>query len=329
MPSANVRWPLPLTRQNQFFPGMQGVAGTDNRTGLRQHSTGAVFYVDPNYPGAVVGRDGTNPTNPLPTVASALALCQPYRGDVICVAANNSWQYGDPADLYATAIVEEVTIDVPGVRLVGVSQSSPMGVYWTPASNAGTCITVTALDVLIEGFCFTEGDYTGCDAIFAEWDGVTLWADNLVVQNCTFDDTVDTAISIDYAWWCDIHDNAFWQCDTYGITSPVAGSGVAYCTIHDNIFHDCAKAISLLGGCDDNHVYRNSIYSVDAQNAAVATNDGIDTTGGDNNQVYDNFLSCLLPVPANGDYDDFCSAAATDAWINNRCMDGPSVTNPT
>lgn len=332
MPSSNVgiAGPFPLTRFNTLFPGQFGVNGTANETGLRTDSNGAVFYVDPNFPGVSDLRDGTDPTSPLATVGAALALCSPYANDTIYVMGNNSWQYGDPLDGRTTAIAEEVTIDVPGVRLVGVCPAGGMGVYWTPASDGGTCITVHAIDCLIEGFSFGEGaTWTGCNAIASEWDGTTLFGENLTVRNCYFDDTVDAAISLEYSWYCDIHHNVFSQCDTYGIYIDVAGSGAAYCTIHDNLFQDCGTAaISLLGGCDDNWIYNNAIFNRSAQTGAAATNEGINTTGGTRNMVFGNYFSCLLPVPANGDYSDLNSSSATDAWINNHCLDGPSTTSP-
>lgn len=325
----NVQWPAPLTRLNPWYPGQFGVPGTDNETGLRQHSTGAIFYVDPNHPDPHDNRDGTDPTAPLNTVAAAINQCQPYRGDVIAVMANNSWQYGNAADGNAIAIAEEVTIDVPGVRLVGVSQSG-LGVYWYPVSDGGTQITVAALDVTIEGFVFSEGPtYTGCNAIYCEWDGATLYGENLTVRHCVFDDTVDIAIQLEYSWYCNIHDNVFWECDTYGIHVDVGGSGIEYTVIHHNTFHDCAIAISLLGGCDHNHIYANRIYNRNAQGAGAAANEGINTTGGAENMVCDNWFSCLLPVPANGDWDDLNTAAATDAWVGNWCMNGLAISNPT
>lgn len=328
MPGANVTYPMPLVRQNAFNPGQQGVPGSSTRTGLRTHCTGVVFYVDPNYPGTSNARDGTDPTDPLTSVATALTKCQPYRGDVIAVMANNSWQYGNAADLYATAIAEEVTVTVPGVSIVGIIPSGSNGVVWTPASNGGTCITVHAIDVLIEGFIFTEGAFTGLNAIACEWDGVTLFGENLTVRNCAFDGTVDTAIAMEYSWFCDIHHNVFCQNDAYGIYADTLGSGIAYCAIHENIFHDCAIAMSLLGGSDNNHIWGNRIYNGNAQGGGAATNEGINTTGGDQNMVTGNWFSCLLPVGA-GDWNDLNTAAATDAWVGNYLLNGMNVTNPT
>ena len=328
MPGANVNYPIPFLQLPATFPGQFGVPGTGSPEGMRRDTVGATFYVNPNAPGVSDLRDGTNPEAPLNTVAAAIALCYPYRNDVIIVSPNNSWQYGDATDGYATAISEEVTLDVPGVRIVGVCPSG-QGVYWYPVSNGGTCITVTAIDCTIEGFFFSEGSLAGCNAISAEWDGATLFGENLTVRNCIFDDTVDIAVQLEYSWYCDIHNNVFWGCDAYGIYTDAGGSGTAYSLIHDNVFSDCGTAaIALLGGADDNQIYGNRLYSRDAVAGAAATNEGINTTGGARNMVSNNFLSCLLPVPANGDLDDFCTAAATDAWVANFCLNGMQVTQP-
>ena len=328
MPSANVSWPIPLIRQKIFYPGQVGVQGTDNTRGLRADVGGVVFWVDPNAVGVSDLRDGTDPEAPLATVAAALALAQPYRGDVIAVMANGAWQYAAGVNR-TTAVAEEVIVTVPGVRIVGVFPSSSVGVVWESQTNGTPCIDVRAIDVTIEGFAFVGG-LVGGVAIYCEWNGTTLFGENLTVRNCLFDETIDTGIQLEFSWYCDIHNNYFTQCDEYGIHADVAGSGFAFCTIHHNHFLDCGTAaIAALGGCDENQIYKNSIFNTDAQNGALATNEGINTTGGTQNSVFDNWLSCLLPVPANGDYDDFCTGAATDAWMNNHLMDGDTVTNPT
>lgn len=324
-----VNWPVPLTRLNPFYPGQIGVLGTWNETGLRNSCDGAIFYVDPNYPGVSDARDGTDPTAPLATIAAALTKCQPYRGDVIAVMGNNAWQYGAAADGRRLPISEEVIVDVPGVRIVGVDPSSPSGVVWTPASNGGICITVRALDVLIEGFHFYEGAFAGCNAIYALWNGTTAFGDNMVIRNCTFDDTVDIAIQLEYSWYCEIYNNIFWECDTAGIYTDPLGQGANYLKIFSNTFHDCGAALPLRG-VDNSHIYDNSIYNGNAQGAGVATNEGIDLTNGVNNQIFANVFSCLLPVPANGDWDDLNSGGgATNAWIANACTNGTAVTTPT
>jgi len=327
MPASNVNYPLPLTRLNPFYPGQFGVPGAWTETGLRLHATGAIFYVDPNNTDANDNRDGTDPTAPLATIQGAISKCQAYRGDVIAVMANGAWTYADLTSGYNTQITESVVLSVPGVRLVGVFPSGCPGVVWSAAATGAFALTVTAIDCLVEGFAFV-GAAGGSNGIYCEWDGATLFGENLTVRNCYFHDDLDTAIQLEYSWYCRIIDNWFEECDAYGVYVDAAGSGIAYCEIARNWFHDVAAALSLRGAenCDIHH---NHILNSNAQGAGVATDEGIDTTGGGDNLVHQNVMSCLLPVPANGDYDDLNTAAATDAWIQNMCMNGPSVTNPT
>ena len=325
MPSSNVNFPggpMPLTRFNTLFPGQFGVPGTDEETGLRMHCTGAVFWVDPNFPGTSDLRDGTNPTNPLTTVGAALALCQPYRGDVIAVMANNNWTYGDSSLGYTTNVTESVTVSVPGVKIVGVSPSGGVGVYWDPATAGGTCITVLATDVLIEGFAFT-GAGTNEIGINATWE----YGDLVTVRHCYFDSGLQTGIVLDYTWYGDIHDNYFDECDTYGILNAAVSNDAGYVRIHDNFFRDIGTTAIMMPDADRCHIYENNFYNVDAATGVAAPDAFIDLSNGSRNLVKLNVFSCALGAGAGG-YDNTCSASGTDAWVQNYCIDGPTVGLP-
>ena len=332
MPASNVPWASPLVRLPPFYPGQVGIRGSDSELGLRQHTDGVVFYVNPNHPESDDNNDGTNPDHPLATVGNALTKCQPMRGDVIAVMSNNAWSFpagfGNPADGYLLPIEENVIVTVPGVRIVGISQSSSTGVMWTPATNGGTCITVNAIDVSIEGFLFDEGGKAGCNAIAAVWNGTTAFGDNLTVRNCVFSDTVDIGISLEFVWFANIHHNVFWECDAYGIYSLQPGSGNEFLSISDNLFHDVVTCAMSLVECSNSHVFNNSIYNANAATPVAATNQGIVTTTGGNNQIFDNHLSCPIGAVPGG-WADFCSGVAnSDAWINNHLLDGMSITTP-
>ncbi len=331
MPATRGRTVWPLTRFNTLFPGQFGVSGTANETGLRNSSEGIVVYVDPNYPGTSDLRDGTDPTAPLTTVAMALTKCEDFRGDIIIVSPNDAWEHGPLDTIRNTAIVESVTVTVHGVSIIGAAASSTVGVNWGPAANLGTCITVHALDVLIEGFAFSGqiGAVTGADGIYAEWDGVTLWGDNLTVQHCTFDASIDTAIQLEFSWFSNIFDCYFDACDEYGVFVDTAGSGASNLQILDNTFFNIGTGALTLEDTDLSVIQGNKVYNDNAEAGAAAADEGIITTGGADNMVCGNYLSCLLPGPGNGDYDDLNSANATDAWISNWLLNGPSTTNPT
>jgi len=232
-----------------------------------------------------------------------------------------------PGTPYGTTIQESVTLDKHGVRLVGVSPSI-FGVPWGPGAADEFCLTITGSDCLVEGFGFTGAVNAG-DGIYAEWDGTDMWADNLVVRHCLFDDEIDTAMQLEFVWYSEIWDCYFQECDEYGIFVDTGGSGIAYAYIHNNWFHDCADGAIFTEDASDCKIEWNNIYNATAVAAGASVDLGITTAGGATNQVAHNTLSCLLPVPANGDYDDFCTPAAGDAWIQNFCLDGPSTTIPT
>jgi hypothetical protein len=288
-----------------------------------------VLYVQPNSLEATdLGNTGEDPAVPFATVQAALARCRPYAGDTILVGANDAWTFGGGAPAWRTPIQESILVSVPGVSIIGINPS--LGVYWTAAAAGQFCITIAATDVLIDGFVFMGG-MAGCNGIYAEWAGGpgSIWfADNPCIRNCIFDDAIDIAIQFEYVWHGIIRTCKFARCDTYGIYVDPAGSGIAECIIDDNYFYDCGAAMAL-NGADFCDILHNTIFNTHAQGAAVATNEGIDTTAGNANSVHDNTFSCVLPVPANGDWDDLNTAAATDAWVNNHCMNGLAITNPT
>jgi len=257
-----------------------------------------------------------------------LLRCRDNRGDVIFVGQNDSWTYGG-GSAWQTAIAEEVTVTVEGVSIIGVNPGG-LGVYWNPvtAAGAGTCITVHAMDVLIAGIAF-EGLALGGTAIQSEWDGVTMFGENMVVRDCFFDADIDIGIALEFSWNNEICDCNFQECAVAGIWCDPAGRATAHDRIHHNVFHDCVGtgAISLQGG-EDNHIWANSIFNGAAAGGALATDEGIDCAGGGNNLIFDNYFSCLLPVPANGDWDDLNSESGTDGWVGNHCMNGMAVTAP-
>lgn len=319
MPSANVRYPPPLTRLNPFYPGQPGVPGTDAETGLRTDTNGTVFYVDPNAVGVSDQRDGTNPIEPLQTVATALTKCTAYANDVIVVSMNSAWEHGNQAVGRATPVREEVTVSVPGVKIVGLAPSSSLGVVWEPVTASGTMITVNAMDILIEGFCFHD-DTLGlgnATAITAAWDAPP-YGDNLTVRNCFFGEDLDYGITLDFSYYVDIHGNYFDNIQVAAIHNLDVAGDPDYARIHDNQFLDCTAAINLpgTGACA---IYRNLIYG-----SGAGTNNFINLTGGASNTVCQNVMSCTL----GAQYTATCTAGAGDAWIHNYLMNGVTTGNP-
>lgn len=285
-----------------------------------------LLYVQPNNPLATDGGNtGEDPTTPFATVTAALARCRDFRGDIILVGANDAWAYGG-GSTWTTAINETLTVNVHGVSIIG-AHMSPLGVPWTPAGAGLNAIDVQALDVLIQGFNFM-GNTSGV-GIYAEWDGATLWGDNLTVRSCYFDDVWDTAIQLEYVWNGHIYDCAFFECDEYGIEVDPTGSGIADCQFHHNWFQNIGTTAMLLDQGERNNVYKNWFYKATAVAAQASPDAYLTTANGAENLVHHNTFACALPGPGNGDYNDVCTSVATDAWIQNYCLNGPSTTRPT
>jgi len=318
------------------MPGQSGVLGVNYTATFPKSmmSDRRLLYVNPNHGDAADnGNTGENPEQPFLTVAAALLRTRDNRGDVIFVGQNDAWTYGG-GSTWQTAIAEEVTITTEGVSLIGTNPGG-LGVYWNPvtAAGAGTCITVNAMDVFISGFAF-EGGAEGGIGIHSIWTGTTQFGENTVIQNCFFDDDMDIGIQLEFSWFGRISGCTFQACDFAGIYNDPTDSDAAYAHIYDNTFIDVGLGTNATGamslqGVEDCYIYNNRIYNSGAQGAGAATDEGIDTAGGSSNLVSDNYFSCLLPVPAAGDYDDLNSGAASDAWVNNHCMDGLAVTIPT
>ena len=309
------------------YMGQWGINWTSR--GARTAGTdGRVFYVQPNATLAVDdGNTGEDALYPFLTITAALARCEDNRGDVILVGGNDAWQYGG-GSTWNTPITEDVIVTVEGVTILGVSPD-PIGVPWQPATDGGTCLTISALGVEVGGFLFQDPTWNAAVGISCEWDGTAAFGENVHIHHCFFDGTIDEGIILEYSWNNLIEDCQF-QATEYGIYSAPGGSGFAYAVIRRCLFRDVSiGAISALGGSDDNLVQDCQVWNTNAQNAALATNEGFDFTGGDRNLVENCSFSCALPVPANGDIDDLCSAAATDAWVNCHAMNGLIVVNPT
>ena len=308
-------------RNAGFKRGQEQVVGFDKDTGIDSQSYGApgarIFYVDQNNTQATdYGNLGQDPTVPLATVAAAVALCRDHMGDTIEVAANDAWQYA-PGNR-PTAIVESLVIPYTkgGIRIVGAG-TNPLGVQWEPADDSEACITVRAIDVLIEGFLFTSPNNTGATGVHCEW-GVTAtdFGENLTVRGCMFYD-IDYAITLDYSWYCQLYGNSFDSVAIAAILNTSVTGDAEYLAIHDNSFLDCALAISLEDS-DHNFVYNNRINGNEN-----GTDNFIDLTGGNDNMVADNYLACTIAL-----YDVTCSDATSGAWLNNHCTNGDTTAPP-
>lgn len=338
MPNANnVLWPTPLTRLTPFYPGQFGVPGTDSDRGLRQDSNGKILWVDPNHVDNDDRRDGTDPTCPLTTVAAALARCRAYSNDVVAVAPNSFWTYGSVLVGRATPIAETVVVTTPGVRIVGLS-SGTQGVNWIATANSA-CITIRAMDVVVEGFNFwNSGAVVGSTGILAQWNSPLYFGENFTVRNCNFYHLA-YGIQADYTWYCNILSNYFDGMTTAAIHNPSVFGEPDYMTIVGNFFTGNASAINLpdVSDCDiqhnkfsdnnlaitmegaDNNIVHANVINEDP----TGTDNYINLDNGSGNMVSDNWLGCTI-----AQYDVTCDDAGSGQWVRNHCIDGETAAAP-
>jgi hypothetical protein len=339
MPASNVSWPVPLQRLPPWYPGQFGVPGTDSDRGLRQDSNGKIIWVDPNHPDAHDGKDGTDPDSPMATVTGALTKCRAYSGDVIVVAFNGLWTYANPLSARVTPIIESAIVTVPGVRIVGLAPSSSLGVPWLPNADNAVCLTIDAMDVLVEGFCFwNAGAYAGTTAILTRWDAPTYYGENFTARNNYFYGLA-YGVQADYSWNNHIEGNKFQGITTAAIHNPSVYGEPDYLTILGNVFDgnaadinlpdtdnclieanrflDVTAAIVMLAG-DQNTIHANTI-----QGDPAGANNMIDLTGGASNLVSQNVLSCTI-----AQYDVCNSDATSGSWVGNLCTNGTATAPP-
>jgi hypothetical protein len=342
-----------------------GVPGVSTETGLRTDTNGTIFYVDPNAVGVSDLRDGTDPNEPLATVAAALTHCEAYKNDVIVVASSSYWTHADTSVGRATPVYEEVTVTTPGVRIVGLFPSSSLGVPWQPVTDTGVCITVHAMDVLIEGFCFWDNLGLATPAgILAEWDTPTIYGDNLTVRNCFFYD-LEFGIQLDYSYHSYIVDNTFHgisdtaidnlsvegdpdyltvrRNDFRACTMAMDLATTNYMHIEDNVLNDCATGIMITGGggvvIQDNKIHTTAstgvvaISGVGADECVIHNNVITGDPTGTNNLINltggtGNVVSDNWLSCTITQYDVTCSDTTSGSWVRNHCIDAETGANP-
>jgi hypothetical protein len=104
-----------------------------------------------------------------------------------------------------------------------------------------------------------------------------------------------TGITLDGASYAKVKDNVINTTVANGVVA-ISGQGAAECTIHGNVLHG----------------------------DPTGTDNLIDLSGGSNNMVSDNYLSCTI-----AQYDTTCSDSTSGSWVRNHCVDGETAAAPT
>jgi len=185
---------LPQVRLQPWYPGQMGVDGSDVARGLRWSTGAIVLYVDENHPGASADNDGTDPENPLTTIALAITR-------LIAFATATSYSLvGSYIVVGAGAtIAESVTIPPTapiGCSIIGMGGSKHRPT-WTAAAVDGRALLVQQEGWTIDNFTFEVGA-AGTAIRLAEVPASSYSAYKTTITNCMFDGLWGGLYGIDF-----------------------------------------------------------------------------------------------------------------------------------
>ena len=313
---------IPVTRLQPFYSGQFGVQGSDVSRGLRTSPAGVVFYVDANHPNATATADGTDPENPLTTIAAAFARLVTFHalgsvqaeGSVIVVAPGT---YTDNITIDRTSYPADCTLLA--------AANSKFDVVWVPAS--GDALTIDQSGWVVDGFHFQPAaDGSGVHLTWTAGAG----AEDTYIQNCFFDGRWATGlfnIELDGAPANVTIQNCRFA--EFGVGDPcitVASTATAdpyQCHILGNTFQECGEYITsdVAGGWSQTIIAGNLFCAATADAAYPAGAGGtliyIDLAGATNgyNTIYGNI--CPGDYSIAGGY----IPGTNDTWIGNYASD--------
>lgn len=315
--------PLPQVRLAPWYPGQIGVSGSDVQRGLRWAPAGIVLYVDENHPGAVAVGDGTDPEQPLTTIAVAItnliafatAMNVSLEGSVIVVA--------NEATIAETVIIPPTAPKNCTLLGAGGSRNGPT---WTAATAAGIALTIRQEGWVVEGFHFVTG--AAGTAIRLQWlPGSSFVGYRGVIRNNHFDGAWAGLYAIDfngapYDVW--IYGNEFREyrrADTTAAAITVTDSAEAnpfMCVIRDNVFWENENHITNLGAIRgfNNSIFQGNVFN---QGVLIAATLILDLRGGSRGENI--VTGNIFP----GDYSNtggyYANAANPGNWNGNMAED--------
>lgn len=308
---------LPIIRFQPAYPGQMGVQGSDTSRGYRSSSAGVVFYVDADHPNATTTADGTDPNNPLTTIAAALARLVTFHalssvqaeGSVIVVSPGT---YTDSVTIDRTSYPADCTLLAAG--------NSKFDVVWVPAS--GDALTIDQSGWLVDGFHFQPADDgAGVHLTWAAGAG----AEDTCIQNCFFDGRWGTGlygIELEGAPAnVTVQNNRFAEFSTAQPCIVVRSCNQAspyQNHFFGNTFQECAEYITNIAEGYNACIFAGNFFA-EATGVLAATTTYIDLGGPGfgYNVVTQNIFG--------GDYSNAggytAEAAGTDNWVGNLAFD--------
>jgi hypothetical protein len=232
---------------------------------------------------------------------------------------------------YNEDVVTPLNSIAPFGQLIGVSPTTLSfgGAYIYAATGATPSLTVKARGWLIAGFEF--GCSTGGGAILLDGLSANSNAGGVEIAGCNIAGWGGGLYGIDVkgngAPLANIHHNIF-----TGIVAGAGTRGAIICSdsgtdqprfwdLHHNRFVDNTNHVtfSSVRGCKESDIHDNSFIKL---GGTITATRQLDTTGGRNNNVYDNMLSSTYDN-AGGYY-----SVASDYWYGNRSEDGFTTARP-
>jgi hypothetical protein len=244
---------LPQIRQQPWYPGQFGVAGSDVQRGLRWEPAGIVLYVDDNHPGATAVGDGTDPEQPLTTIQTAVnnltafatAMAISLEGSVIVVA--------DESTIAESVIVPATAPTNCTIMGSGATAHHPT---WTAATAAGTALTLRQEGWTVEGFTFEVGT-AGTAVRLDEVPASSYTAYKTTIRNCRFDGLWGGLYGVDFHGAphrvlienCEFLEFRRGDTTAYAvIVSDSAHTNPYECHMHGNVFWENENHVGSLGG---------------------------------------------------------------------------------
>jgi hypothetical protein len=318
--SYNINMGLPMRKFPPFFTGQLGIVGSDTALGLREHTTGKVFYVDVNHPLANTSNDGTSPDAPLSTITAALARCTRFSGDTILVAPNGRWQPGFTTGVRSVVITENVVVTVPGVQIIGL-QKNGSGVRWDTSTTAGGLgginMDIRVPDVYVAGFEFAC-DSAASSACVRVNTNVALgyYSDGSVIQFCKF--RAGREVSLVGLHMLGADSITISNCEFVAVGTGILAAAAADATEPDlNFLLDCVFIANVTFAANL-ALWNYGTVKGNVFNAAGIGGALLDTVGGVTgmNFVAENYFSATLAGMAG-----VCTGHAADFWLQNYCED--------
>jgi len=308
---------LPQVRQAPWYSGQMGVPGSDVPRGLRSQANGVVFYVSADHPNATTTADGTDPENPLSTIAAAMARLVAFHA-LAGVQAEGSVIVVSPGIYTDNITIANATY--PEDCVILAASSNKFGVIWRPAS--GDALTIDQGGWVVDGVHFQPAaDGAGVKLTWNAGSG----GEDAVIQNCFFDGRWGTGLyGIEFEGApanVTIQNNRFAEFDATSpaITITATPTASPYQThILNNTFQECAEYITIeAGGYNASIIAGNHFVRATGDLAATTTYINLGTGSLGYNQVAGNVF--------DGDYSNAGGYTAEthglDNWVGNVAFD--------